>query len=410
MKKAVYLFIVIFIAMGAMEAQAQQSDFATVERFRQQYELIKHQTKMATRSSQLALLNEEMDSLFTDFENHEELINKSMYPATFDDMSHQLSTDMNIGMQRLLVIENQREQLFDLNNKVFAYQQEITKLNTRSDSLRNEIATSMASEERLSGMVRSYRQQLEQRDALVFDMIDSLLMTYRGLENYKALAGDEVITEIGTTSKDHLEWVMSIIQENIDQASARTGYLQVEDYLRMYSLETSFERAWDQIGDKMVTVYGGKNKEEWASNIDDKLKEWRMVTSQNMWKSIDHYLDYNEIELAAFDNRESFYTGLEDFMNNGISRSEDELLTTKSYQEYLKLKEFWNDTYKNEWNDALQDVNILSVAEVASIDQKLEKWGDEARPIHPMLVAIISLLIVSLSGFILVMVKSKKVR
>lgn len=407
MKAQTFIFGSLFTWIAAFSVFAQSSDHARVDSFITQYELIEQQSKLAISSAQISMLRNDLDSLFEMYEKDENLIDHAVYPSSFNEMMSKIDTELASGKERLLVIENQKEALLALNNQVESFIEEISFLNSKTDSLRTEIAKSMASEERLSGMVRSYRMELEKRDALVFELIDSLLITYQGLNTTN---GSELAQSLGSASENPLTWVMTLIEENIGNTQTQHGYLNVEDYLRMYALERSFEQAWDQVGENMITVYGGKNSEQWKAQFSDKIKEWRMLSAHNMWRSIDQYLDVNDIQLAAFDNKHSFYAGLEAFLDQGISESEKEILTSNSYQDYLKLKKFWNTTFKNEWTDDLKDASILTVAQVENIDRKLNRWEQEARPIHPMLVAIVALLIVSIAGFILVMFRSGTVR
>lgn len=410
MKQFILLIFTLVLSAGTFQLTAQHSDYATARHFQQQYELLKHQLKMAKNSLQLKVLQEDSDSLFSEFQGNKELINQFMYPQTFDALKSQLQTDLHIAMQRLLLIENQRERLFELSNQVLAFKGEINRLNSQTDSLRKEILSSEASEARLSSLVRTYREQLEQRDALMFEMIDSLVISYQGLKTGHTLE-EQIPQALATTSDTNpIEWISLIIRQNIEEVGSGNRYLEVEDYLRMYALQVSVEQAWNRVGEQLLNVYSGNNKNQWNTTIEEDLKEWRMQASYNMWKAIRHHLELQEIRLPAFDTPVSFYAGLQNLLDNGISESEEELLTSNSYQNYQKVKDFWNNTFKNEWEYTLKDVDILSAAEIATIDQKLEEWGNKARPIHPMMIAMVSLLIVSVLGFVLSMVKSQNVR
>ena len=202
MKKG-WIFLVILFT-GVQFTAAQQSDYEVSQNFIEQYEWFKQQVVFSERSSQLERLSKQVDSLFADFAPFELLINQAFFPATYTSMKKELSSSVIQNKQQLIVIENQRERLMELGNQVAAYRSEIDYLNDVARKLRNEIAVSMESEQRLSQMLRAYRQQMEQRDALIFEMIDSLVITHRGLTNAEGATGGEMETQVLTNQNNPL--------------------------------------------------------------------------------------------------------------------------------------------------------------------------------------------------------------
>jgi len=178
----------------------------------------------------------------------------------------------------------------------------------------------------------------------------------------------------------------------------------------MYALQQHFEGVWNKVGDDLITVYGGENKNEFTRAIDGAIRDWKISASQRMWTSIDHYLDNSNFDLQAFDSKESFYSSLQAFIDNGITSSEDEVITSDGFSQYEEMAEFWNSTFKNDWLAASARSRLMKEGEMNIIDAALTQWEQEARPIHPMLIAIFSIMIISLTGFILIMVRSNSMK
>jgi hypothetical protein len=258
-------------------------------------------------------------------------------------------------------------------------------------------------------MVSRYRERLEQRDRLVFELIDSLLITYENIVYQQIDDGNSQNYTI-SNSQNPLTWIQSVLDENNDLSRQQNRILDVNDYIRMYSLQQHFSDVWSKVGDDFVTVYGGDEKSSIAQAIEQSIKEWELTSTQRMWSAIDLYLDINQIELSSFENKESFFLAIEAFIKNGQQLSENEILTTNGYSEYVKLADFWRSTFKNDWNLTAEDSRLLDSEEIAMIDVALMQWEEASRPIHPMLVAILSIMIVSLTGFVLVMIRSKATR
>ncbi len=404
MRKRIFFAIPILLVILSADVVSQESDSKMVEQYLESYQNLKNQLQLVARSSQLHDIENDLLSLVDEYRENEVMINYGVYPRSFSKLNEELFIQIQRMETQLLIIENQQERLLVLTNQVASYRNEISKLNSRADSLRKSIAESEASEARLSQLVADYRKSMERRDALVFDMLDSLMLNYQGYSMINP--GDinsELIQESISTEQNPLALISNVVRDNIEFTAANTVYASVDEHLRMYALQNHFNNVWDKVGDDMIEVYGGSDKAEWDADIQTQLREWRMTATRKMWNSIDQYLEFNGIELTAFDNGESFFEALDAYLDYGLQRSGNEFLTNNAYQDYLNVHQFWNSTFKNEWKEA----DLLTVSQVAEIDTKLGTWEETSRPIHPALIVIVSMLIVSLSGFVLVMLKAR---
>lgn len=179
MKKIIYLLSIAFISMGSL--YAQQSDYLTIQEFKEEVELFKYQIDNAITSEQLENIELDINEFLVFYEENIDLINRALYPVTIESHISGLKASLITNENRLILIEHQREQLFEMSNRVTAQRNEINRLYSITDSLKNEILNSQASETRLSGIISLYRTRLEQRDKLIFEMIDSLLITHENL-------------------------------------------------------------------------------------------------------------------------------------------------------------------------------------------------------------------------------------
>ncbi len=202
--------------------------------------------------------------------------------------------------------------------------------------------------------------------------------------------------------------LVNIIEENIEYTSNSNQVLYVEDRLRMYAMQHHFEEVWNKIGDNLLIAYGGSQKTEWNSEFNSKMRDWRMVTSQKMWNSVDHYLEFSSVELEAFDNNYSFFIALDNFIKNAQKKSDGRVFSNTGYEDYKNFQGFWSNKVKNEWSTLIRDSEFLTVAQISSIDDQLIDWESESRPIHPLFLVLLVLTVISISGYILVLSKSKK--
>ncbi len=408
MKKLLYIIVPVLLMLPMAQISAQNSDFEIVKDFNSKTELLSHKIQNAITTTQIQGIEAELDSVEHKYADHQEIINHAIYPTTFIDKIESLRTNLISNEHRLYLIENQREQLFDLSNQVMAQRAEINRMYSQVDSLNREIELSQASEARLSQLVQNYRNRVEQRDRLLFGMIDSLLFTHQKLQATMSTE-QSMETYMITDDSNPLAMIHQIIEQNIEATHANNAMLLVNDNLRMRSLQIQFERTWDRIKVDFTNVYSNDNV-DWGAQIDSALKQWRMIASKKMWDSVDQYLAQNEIDLGAFDNRTSFYQAMDSFISEGYEISKDEFLVSDSFQEFVEFEEFWNETFKTKWIPKTPEGVLLSEEQISTIDAALTDWEETARPIHPMLAAIIALAIVSLTGFILVMAKARQAR
>lgn len=403
------IFIFLFIILFTSLSYAQQSDYEIKTAFEKEYSLLKEGFLTAPSVWMIDSLKQKVTKLDTSYDEHEQLLNVALYPDSYEGALESLRQEAMAAEQRLLIIESQGERLQRLGKELALYQTELRIMNSKADSLRTAITQSQASEERLSRLVAEYRQNLETRDELIINVIDSLMITYSKMTDQRMKELSERV-ESGRIpgNQNPLNLITVMLDENIDYAASNNSSLNVEDHLRMYTVQKHFSDTWNQIGNRLITTYGSRDKEEWKASIDDKIKEWRMVTSQRMWNSMDSYLEFSNMELDAFDNNYSFFVALDSFVKQAQKNSEGTILSSESYENYKKFQEFWSGKIKNEWSSLVQESEVLTVAQISTIDEQLNGWESESRPIHPLLLLLFVVTGVSIIGFGFAMFKTKR--
>lgn len=407
----IFNIVAILTVFITTTVAAQNSDHDIRTGFAEKYDSLENAVTNAqsvAHIDSLVLTVNEFDKVYSD---HVELLDNALYPSSYSSEMTALYRRINTAEQKLLIIENQSERLSKLGKEVAQYKSEIDIMNMKTDSLRRAIARANDSEERLSKLVTSYRESLERRDELVMNVIDSMLVTYKGMNSSKLQELADGV-ESGRINPDNnpLNMISAVIEENTEYSRSNGRTLSVDDYLRMYAVQRHFEEAWSQIGDRMIYVYGGDSKKQWENTITSNMKEWRMSTSKNMWESMDNYLEFSNVELSAFDNNYSFFVALDKFVKDAKEESKSQILSSDSYDDYKRFQEFWSGKIKNEWSNLVQDAEVLTVAQISTIDQQLNGWETEARPIHPLILVLLVLTGVALLGFMFVMFKTRTAR
>ncbi|MFD2532277.1 hypothetical protein [Gracilimonas halophila] len=398
------IYIILIISFVATNVAAQNSDYQVKQQFVQSYEELKSSIDLAMSVDEVDSLLDQVSKLEVKYEDHEELLDHALYPQTFSSSIEALQQEARNAEHMLLIIEGQEEKLVKLSDELANYRSEIDHLNNRTDSLRTLITDSEQSEKELANLVQRYRNSIEQRDEFVLNMIDSLFVTYLDMEGstFTELKEENRTIETGDNP---LEVILAVIEENIQILKTDNGTLQTEDYLRIYVVQSRFNEVWTRIGDDLATIYGGNNPEQWESNVEERLNDWKASASKNMWASIDEHLEQNNVDLGAFDNNKSFYEASDSFISKATDASRDKVVTNENYEDFQRFYDFWNTKIKSDWGEFVQEGEVLTMAQISSIDTEMMTWRDEAKPRSFIIPILFGLSLITIVGLIIVLAR-----
>ncbi|WP_020402945.1 coiled-coil domain-containing protein [Gracilimonas tropica] len=398
--------IAFTLVLGGLNAFAQTSDYQVKKEFENTYSQLKTAVTMASSTAELDSLQSEISDLQENYDAKSSLLDDALYPQTFQGSIEELKQLARSSKSKVMVIEDQNERLASLSDELSSYKSEVNRLNSRTDSLMMAIRNSESSEKDLSALVQRYRESMEERDEFMLNMIDSLFMTYKDIQSdkFQEIANQEK-QRILQESENPLQVLQSVINENIATLKSAGNSLQTEDYLRMYVVQNRFDEVWDQIGGDLVQMYGGDNKTQWKNNMENALSDWRASASKNMWSSLDAYLENNNVELSAFDNNESFYRAIENFVTNATKASRDKVLTEENYETFQVFHDIWNGKIKNDWGKFVQEGEVLTMSQISTIDNEMMTWKEHAQPRSFLIPILFGISLLTIVGLIIVLAR-----
>jgi len=399
--------VVLGMAAPKLQAQQVQSDYEIQKNFTEEVSAIQSSLDTLGSVNAAGQVIDRIKELESEYSDHEELLNIALYPATFEDRLEELKRRTVAVRQRLVTIEGQSDMLGQLNRQLASYSGRLDSLNSRTDSLRNAIASSTKNERGLSNRLRSYRESLEQRDRLVLSIIDSVLIAYEDME-IESMGDLENAREQSRIDAggSPLKLFRSIAAENV-QFIDSTRALSTGDYLRMNVVHHEFKSMWDKMGDRLVDVYGDDENEQIRGTIENLISEWDKKVSASLWDSMNRSFDETGIDMGEFSDSETFYAALNEYLDLQIEQSKESTFedTWKRYQTFTN---FWNNQVKTRWTMYMTSSDLLTEEQIAAIDQKMSRWTVEAEPASNMLAFLLgfSLLAVLVLGGILYREKS----
>jgi len=366
--KKLLLTLLLFVFALPLSVNAQQSDYEIQKQFKLEADSLLSAIETMQSAQQADSILVLIDSLRSTYKEHEQLLDNALYPKTFGQTVKELNTRTQSLQHKLLVIENQSEQLADITDQLAVIGNRFEEISATTDSLRKAIALSEKSEAKLSGLLKDYRKQVEQRDAFILDMIDSVLVSYENLASGD-ISEYTVKESKFLTNKDNVfEIIEQVSKQNIDFLQQNPD-MAPEDYLRMYTVHRKFEQMWETTGDKLVQMYDYDVSE--SKKIDKNISEWGTLIEQETWISIYDHLKSQQIQINNFEDKNSFFEAVNGYINKMTADS-----TSFSPDKLIAFKTFWNDSVKGNWGNYVVESNLLSLAQISQVDSKMDTWEE----------------------------------
>ena len=403
MTNTIAVLLLSYGLAGSLMAQDVESDYEIQKNFKQEVKQINQRIESATTVDEARQLVQRVENVKKNFNGHEQLLDKALYPDTYDEVVGDLDSRVTTLHKRLATIDEQRQRLQKLSDRLAGLEGRLESLSNRSDSLRKNLQETTRSEQQLSNTLARYRESLRERDQLILSIIDSVLVAYQGLTSSEVEALESAEGETPMEADGNaIELLQTIAQQNIEFLN-NNPQLDAREGVRMYAVQQQFEEMWNRVGDKLVAIYGGSNKDQTRRNVQEVISTWNERISNVLWPNLHEAFAQNNIELSRFTDSRSFFNALNSYLDQGIQTSRENG-GQENYTRFQNFSGFWAGTVKANWSDYLLKGEILSSQQMASIDQKVNEWAAIAKPQSNLFVYLLglSVLIIIVLGVMLV--------
>ena len=360
-------------------AQTAQSDYEIQKTFKEQYSDFQQKLDVVNAPDSVQTLIKSIKEFDKQYSDHAELLNKVLYPETYSQQMEELKKSSVVVMNRLKTIQKQTSKLDTLQKQLASYESNLQQLNRRTDSLQKEMQESIQSEKQLSGMVRQYRQSLEKRDELILAFIDSMVVAYQEMD-LQALQDLENIDKKSRIESDGdaLKMIRDISAENLNILEQNSEKLRLQDYMRMAEVQRQFEKMWTRLGTKIQEVYEGDKAEKLAEQVDQNIGDWGKKLKSQAFAALKDTLDENNVEVSAFQSSDEFFASLNNYLDSKIKQSR-EGASDALHSDFQNFKKFWNQI-EVRWSSNFVDAGIVNNEQMATLNQKVDTWGQQVQP------------------------------
>ena len=355
-----------------------QSDYETVQNFQRRHKQIIEEIKNAASADECIIIEEKINNLRNEFAENKALLDKALYPDNFESSFEKIESafqSKRTDLTQINILTTQvgtlQEQVIVLNQKNEELMKQISELTLKSEKDQADIA-------KLKKLVSQLRGSINQRDLLVRDLVDSLLVVFiKSPQNLTQKERRVIVTKV---NKGNLfNNVKRAIEDNIN--FTKVTQMTADDFSKMKKQHHDFDKVWKQIGPRLSGVYlKEKDKKLEIAQIDSLFIQWNEQINNEIWSNIHALFMEKNINLISFNSSAQFVEKVTSFIDDQIKN-----LGVKNYDESEEIFHTFTDsvyfkTVEKKWIPVLLENNMMTQTEKDMIDAKIREWKDEMAP------------------------------
>ncbi|MCX6121855.1 MAG: hypothetical protein NTX44_09575 [Ignavibacteriales bacterium] len=417
--KTMIRIIALLVMMTLTLTAQQKSDYVIVQHFQTITKSIAKNIDQAKTVQECAEANTSIDAIEKEFSEDKALINKANYPDGYDKTVEQLRGKLLIRQRDLGVIESQIVRITELEVKIRELSDQLMKLTSQNESLMAEVKQLSLNVKKLSGdlfnsatpidslrnMIVRLRQGLQERDALIFALTDSLFMQYD-----KNVSDMKDIEKQGLLGKIDRHGIIGNVKRSIidNVAFLESTQLKGSDLVTIVRQQKRFQSQWTGLAPKLASLYlSGKSKKSEVGVVDSMLAMWGDKVDGAMWRSLNTLFKEKGFVAKEFYNGDEFVANFIAFLDEQIQNPNKETDNTR-YKLFTNFNEsLWQTDLNATWLPALTELRKISDTQKKDIEEKFEKWHASVMPGATWLTYILIVLGVLLVAIICVWIFRK---
>lgn len=362
---------IIFILLFSNLVLAQ-SDFEIVQNFKDKVKQLEQRLSEAASVDDINSVAKDIELLKSQFTDHKELLDKSLYPNDFNKTLTKLKSDLDVRAADFTQIDI-------LQTEVIALRDEVDRLNTTNRELMNQIAVLEASKQKdvetirkLENLIANLKASLLKRDNLVLSIVDSL--TPQLTADVSSLTAEDKQRIVSDFEKNYvLNNVKRALRDHVRFLDVTT--LNPSDIKEIKKQQDDFVSTWQKIGVNLVEVYAdNKEKSNELKEIDALFSNWQAAIKNEAWNSMKEAFAMNGIFLQDFQSGQEFTVEItrfidEEFKNYTIkSKEESERVYT------MFADSTWFKSIQPQWLPYLIDSKMLTAQQKSLMESKVSEW------------------------------------
>ena len=402
--KTILCVVALLVSSSLILVAQQNSDYATVQLFQTTAQSISKNVDKANSVQECAELNASIDALEKEFSDNKTLLNKAIYPDGYDRTIEQLRGKLLVRQKDLGFIESQVIRITELETTVRGLSDQVQKLDIQNEKLLADIQMLTRNVQKLTGdlfnaatpldslhnMIVKLRQGLQDRDALIFALTDSLFLQYD--KNVSDMKDVEKQGLLGKIERNNI--VGNVKHSILDNVTfLETTQLKGSDLVTLVRQQKRFQSQWTGIAPKLTSIYmSGKARKYEVTTVDSMLAVWGDKVDDAMWRSLNTLFKEKGFFVKEFKNGEEFSANFISFLSEQIQNPTEETNDTR-FKLFTNFHEnLWLTDLNATWLPALTELSKISDTQRKEIEAKVEKWRSIVTPGASWLIYVLVLL------------------
>lgn len=396
---------------------AQASDLEVTKNFKAAVQTLEADIDKAQSATEIPDFESRMAELKNKYSAKKSLLDKALYPETFESTFEKVSKKIEVAKGKLTKIDDLQVEVTDLKGKLEELKEYVNRLSEDYYTTLREVVSLRESSKRdrktadsLKSLLSKLRDNSKKRNSLIDELANSLFFdNAHSVESMNDAEKKELFVKFKSTNM--LDNIKRLISDNIQFMEASVFTTKQLDELKDEQKE--FKARWKALGPKIAQVYASpKEKDAELAVVDKMLQKWDNTISENIWQNVDVQFRIKDITLKKFNNGDDFYNSVIEYIDNQIKNVEQ-----KSEEERLKLYNTFADSVYNTniagtWLPLLERYNMLSNEQIDGIDDKIDEWHNslgEPMPnwIYFLVIGVLVLVVIIL--LVMVFSKNKKI-
>jgi hypothetical protein len=355
-----------------------QSDYKTVQEFKDEFAKIKQQLMDVTSLEELEMIQSSVEGFKENYSKYSELLDKALYPEKYEDMIVELNSSIALMESNFNNVEDLKVEVTDLRQKVDTLNIMNKELDAKLVELQSLFEKNSIETSKMKNVIAELRIALHKRDLLVMSMVDSLMPAV--MREKPQLASEDEDQIASDIEKDNILYnIKTTIRDNIKYLDLTS--LQPADIQEIQTQQIDFADTWSQIGPKLVEVYSeDKQRTNELMEIDSLFFSWTYAVEQEVWQSMNEDFEANGVDLTEFSDGEEFTNSVNQYIENeksNIGKSSDE----ESEKNFVQFAEnTWDQEIKPKWVSFLIENGMLPENNEKVIEDNIEVWRSEIYP------------------------------
>lgn len=376
MNKKYLLYSILFFTVCSIAFA--QSDYEKTQTFKKQYKIYEEAIKDASSLEECNLIAENITKFKNEYLQDKELLDKVLYPENFESAFAKLERALEIRKGDFTQITELKTEVGTLKSQVTELSEKNQDLIAQIKALNLQVKKDAATIASLQRLIAQLKANIQQRDMLVRDIIDSLLTEF--LKTPATLNEAEKQAIIARVDSRNLFYnIERTIADNIQYM--KVTQLTPKDLSEMKKQYQDFNKLWKQIGPKLSDVYLTKqDKAAEIANIDGMFFEWNSRLNDEIWTQINQLFREKNLAVLPFRSGEQFVNSVYSFIDDEIKnlgvKSKDESLNTY----YTFTDSVYFKTVQPVWIPILIENNMMTEADKDSIEAHIALWKEKISP------------------------------